>query len=109
MFKLIFVMIAAGSPALAQTDLTAQLDTMRKVSEISGLLGSEKICGLTYDQSAIEKWIDDNAPADQMDFAGQVNLQTQGAAYILKDQTPSARTAHCAAIRKTAKHFGFIN
>ena len=91
--------------AFAQQDMIV----MMKASELGSVLASEEICGLKYHQPAIEEWIADNVPADAISFASTLDMSVMGGKYGYKDQTESERTAHCAAITRTAKHFGFID
>lgn len=94
----------APSPLTAMTDL----EMLSFATELGSVLASEETCGLSYDQDAIAAFIAQTGPADQMGFASQLNMATRGQALMIKDQSASARTAHCAAITATARHFGFI-
>lgn len=101
--------IIAALAALAAWPAMAQdLDSMAKAGQLSGLLASESICGLSYDQAAIQAWVVANVPGDDMTFASNLNLQTKGNAMMFERQSKSERTAHCAATTQSAKHFGFI-
>lgn len=102
--------VLAISAALTAAPLYAMgdLEMMTKANELGSVLASEQICGLSYDQAAIAAWIEGNIPPDAMGFASNLSLQTQGAAYMLNSLSPSARTAHCAAISQTARHYGFV-
>ena len=72
------------------------------------ILGSEQFCGLTYDQSAIQAFIEKNVSADDMRFASELNSMATGTKYQNKEMTPSEKTARCTQIQRVAKSFGFI-
>lgn len=95
--------------ALAATPAVAQIDTLRLASDLGTVIGSEALCGLSYDQAAIAAYIDANAPADDMGFAGTMTMMAQAAEMNNANLSPSARTAHCAAVAKSARHYGFID
>jgi hypothetical protein len=92
-----------ASPAAAMDDLEA----MSLAVSLGSVIASEETCGLNYDQAAIADFIRSSVPADRMDFASQMNLQVMGAGAMLTTMTQSQKTAHCAAIDQTARHFGF--
>ena len=94
---------------LAATPAAAQLETMQLAVELGSVLGSESFCGLTYKQDRIAAFIAEKAPANDMGFAPNLAMMTQGADFQNQSMTPSAKTAHCAAITQTARHFGFID
>lgn len=100
-----FAALGASTPAFAQDPLV----TMVRASELGSVLASEGICDLSYKQEAIEAWISAKVPANDISFASTLDTAVMGGKFGYKDQTPSERTAHCAAIRKTAKHYGFID
>ena len=77
-------------------------------SQLGNVLASEEPCGLTYDQAAIEAFIDKNVKPSDLDFASELSMMTTGKAYMIKKMTPSALTAHCTQIKRTAKTYKFI-
>lgn len=72
------------------------------------LLGSEQACGLSFDQAAIEAYIDRNAPADDLAFASTMNVAASVMPDEIEGMTRSQRTAHCAQMRRLAKAYGFV-
>lgn len=72
------------------------------------VIASEDACGLSYDQAAIGAWIEANVAADDIEFTSQLSFQTQLASLQIEDMTSSNLTAHCAAITRVARHFGFV-
>lgn len=98
--------------ALALAPMAAAADemkAMRVADELGTLLAAESFCGLTYDQAAIEAFIDAQDLAAHMGFISELAMMTQGAEYTQRDFGPSARTAHCRAVTLTARHHGFID
>lgn len=92
------------APAAAQSDL----ETMTLASNLGTVLGSEQFCGLTYDQGAIGRFIDERAPAGDMGFASFLQMSTSTQSFSNNEMSESARTAHCRAVANTARHYGFI-
>ena len=89
------------------TSAIAAADSMEVATSLGSVLASEEPCGLSYDHAAIERYIEKNVKADDMGFAGMLNMMTSGSAYSIKEMSPSAMAAHCAQIRRVAKSFGF--
>lgn len=81
---------------------------MRLAQELADVIGSEEACGLTYNQDAIERFIDDRVRDDDMGFTNNLNLFTQGARFNIAEMSESSLTAHCRQIRRVARSFGFI-
>lgn len=102
------LLIAAVVAVAAGPVLSQGMESLAKANELGGILGSEEICGLSYNQPAIQAWIDANVPPSDMGFASSLHMQAQGSALMFKRQSASERTAHCAAVTRTAKHYGFI-
>lgn len=100
---LIATMIFA-SPALALDDMEA----MQLSNAVGSVLGSEEFCGLAYDQDAIAAYIASNVPPERMDFASLLQTNIMGQKYMQDQMSKSEKTAHCASISQTAKHFGFL-
>ena len=96
------VALGLAGPAVAQS-----FDTLQKAQALGSVLAAEEVCGLSYDQAAIEAWIAANIPADDMQFAGQLAMMTKGGEFELQDMGASARTAHCTQIRRVAGSYGF--
>lgn len=95
--------VLAAGPAISQ-DLTSMI----KAQELGSILGSEEACGFSFDQAAIRAWIDANTDPADMGFASSLTMMTDGAALNLSGQSQSTLTAHCRAVERTARHFGFL-
>jgi len=100
--------IAAAALGLPMQAAAQRMDSMQVASELGTLLASETYCGLSYDPSAIETYVDTHVDPTDMGFAGTLNMVVRGTQYQLEDQSPSAKTAHCRVIARTAKHYGFV-
>lgn len=97
--------LACPIGATAQTNP----DTMQNANNLGTLLAAQSPCGLTYDQTAVNAWIDANVPADDMEFASKLELVTSVRGRKFNDMTETARAAQCHAATRTARHFGFID
>ena len=84
------------------------LDSMTLANELGTLLASEEICGLTFKQDAIQAFIEKKVRANDLSFPPTLNVMTTGAEAQIKDMSTSARTAHCAQIRRLAVSYGFV-
>ncbi|WP_417692339.1 signal recognition particle [Roseibium sp.] len=82
---------------------------MEATTSLGGVLASEDFCDLDYNQSAIAGYIDKTVPATDMSFPSQLMMMTEGSKYQLKELSASAKTAHCAQIRRIARAYGFIS
>ncbi|MBB4955345.1 hypothetical protein H4S14_003381 [Agrobacterium vitis] len=82
-------------------------DSMALANELGNLLASEGPCGLSYDQAAIEKFINSNVKDDDMRFPGTLSIMTKGAEVQIGNMSPSAKTAHCTQIKRIAKRYAF--
>lgn len=103
MKRIALAVLLSASPAVAQ------METTKLALDLGTVLGSEAFCDLSYKQDRIETFIAENAPASEMGFASTLSMMVQGTAMQNQSMSPSAKTAHCAAISQTARHFGFID
>lgn len=88
---------------------TAQdFESMEKAQDLGSLLGSEAFCGLTFNQDAVVEWIDANTDPADMGFASALQMMTDGSKFNLEGMSATAKSAHCRAVERTAKHYGFI-
>lgn len=101
----ISIIMLAMLPSIASAQ---SIETIDKATNLGTMLAAEKVCGLSYDQTAISQWIDDNVASDAMDFSGTLSSMIVFAKYQLSELSPSERTAHCRSIIRTAKHYGFV-
>lgn len=101
---LIALIALAAVPASSQS-----LESMQSAQQLGTVIASEKTCGLTLNQPGIEAWIASNVRNDDLEFASTLMMMTQGTEFQLAEMSASSRTAHCAAVRHTAKSMGLID
>jgi len=77
-------------------------------NQLGNLLASEDFCELIYDPGAIAKFIEDKVPADDLEFAGTLQLMTAGNKVQLSDLSNSGKVAHCLQTKRVAASYGFI-
>lgn len=99
---------ALALACLAAQPAAAQMEEMMLATNIGSVIGSEKACGLTFDQAAIAAYVAANTPKGNLGFANTLTMMTQGTEFNLQSLSPSALTAHCAAITASATEMGFI-
>lgn len=105
MIRAAFIAVMALMPSV----LSAQdFQAMQKASSMGKLIGSETYCGLSFDQAAIDAWIEQNMKPDDLEFSGYIELGIAGEGYDQEDRSDSAKTAHCAAVRRSAIHLGLV-
>lgn len=98
----------AGALLAAAWGGAAQADSMSVAMELGNVLGSEAACELTFDAAAIERFVESHVAADDMAFAGRLQMMTAGSEMQVQEMSASARIAHCAQIRRVARSNGFI-
>jgi hypothetical protein len=103
--------IAAIMFCLSQisAEAAAGSDSTQIALELGSVLASEAECGLSYNQQAIEAFIERKVDASDMGFASTLQAMTSGSKFQIEGMTPSQRTAHCVQIRRVAKKYGFVN
>lgn len=89
-------------------DIEKQMESMSRAQELGTVLGSEIFCDLTLDQAGIEAWIAANVAPDDLSFASSLQMMTAGQEFQQKDMSASSKTAHCAAVRQSARTMGLI-
>jgi hypothetical protein len=103
-----FKRLVLGALALTAAITSALArDSYDAASQLADVLVSEEMCGLTFDQAAIDAWISANVAEDDMEFTGNLTALTSVSEYSLGDITPSAKTARCAQVRRVSKSYGF--
>jgi hypothetical protein len=97
----VLALAASGDAARGQ-------GSMRLAIDLGDVLGSETICGLTYDQAGIAAFIEKSVPANDMSFTSNLRMMTDAAQSENAELSGSAKTAHCAQITRVARSYGFI-
>jgi hypothetical protein len=104
MWKAALVLVAVlAAPAAAQ-----DLQSMKLSNELGTVLGSEEACGLTFDRTAIERFIETRVKANDMGFANLLNSMTRGTRIQIKEMSEAHKAAHCAQTRRVARTNGFV-
>ena len=85
----------------------AEDSSMNIAIQLGSVLGSEEACGLTYDEDAIARFINEHVKADDMSFPSTLQMMTAGTKFQIEDMSKSSLTAHCTQIRRIAQKYGF--
>jgi len=83
-------------------------ESMEMATNLGSVIASEEFCSLTFDQDAIELWIDEKVDPEDMSFPSTLNMMVIGSEFQYKEMSKSAKTAHCRSIKRIAKQYGFI-
>ena len=105
----IFLAASITVSLLASPSLAASRSAVSLASDLGSVLASESICGLTYDQAAIGAWIEKEVPAEAMDFPSSLQTMTRGYGRQFQNMGASEKTAHCTAVKRIAKSYGFTS
>ena len=102
---------ALASTAIAAvvftTPLFADDSSIRTIThDLGAVIGSEAFCGMTLDQAGISTYIEQNIPADQIDFPTNLNMAVLGAQMYFDGMSASTKLAYCTGITRSAKAFG---
>jgi len=101
--------ILAAAATLILTSTSQAEDSYEVAERLGMLLGSEEACELSYKQEAIEKFIEDNVSPGDMDFAEDLDLLKGNREFALSESSDKEIARHCIQIKRTAKHYGFID
>lgn len=101
---IIAAFLIAGFPCAASA-----ADSMAFANNLGMMLASEGPCDLSFKQSAIEALIQKKVSAEDLGFTSMLQMMTSGSEIQIGEMSPSAKTAHCSQIRRSAKAYGFID
>ncbi len=107
MTRLLVFLLLVPNPTFAE-DLQKRMESMGRAQELGTVLGSENLCDLTLDQAGIEAWIAANVAPDDLSFASNLQTMTMGQEFQQNNMSASSKTAHCAAVRQSARTMGLI-
>lgn len=107
-FALALLLAAAGLPAAAQTAEWTDIERFETASSLGLVLASEEFCNLSFNQTAVESYIDQNVPADDMAFTSDLRAGITMGEYQIESMKGADAVAHCRQIARVAKSFGFI-
>ena len=108
MNRTLVTLLAAGMLASPTAAQMSDIDMFQTANALGTIIGSETFCGLSYDQDAVAAYIASIVPPDRMDFASVLSAMVQGQGFNNQSLRGSAKTAHCASVDQTARHYGFI-
>lgn len=94
-----------GSGAIASA---ANFDEQKVANDLGTVLAAEDVCGLSYDQDAIQKYVTEIVPSDVTSFPGTLGLWTRTRKDQMQTMTGSEKTAQCTSIKNIAKSYGFL-
>jgi hypothetical protein len=84
------------------------IDSTQLALHLGGLLAAEEYCGLSFNQKALEEFIDERVRPDDLSFPSQLSLFTDGKKYDQDSMTESQKTALCRQTTRLAVSYGFI-
>lgn len=84
-------------------------DSSEVASQLGTVIASEEFCDLKYNQDAVQKFIEQNVKADDMEFPENLAMAIRVRLSDNSDISSSAKTAHCAQIRRIAKSYDFVD
>jgi hypothetical protein len=100
---------AVTTLALLATVATAHAASKIEAVDLGHIIGSEEACGLTFDQAAVSRLVEQNVDPDDADWLSMFDTAVEVETKVnLPHMTRSQLTAHCAQVRQFAKHFGLI-
>jgi hypothetical protein len=102
-FRAILIAILCSSGSLANAD---SFSTTEKIAKV---IAAEEFCSLKHNHNAIQAWIENNVPADDMAFPENLNFALSLAKDDQSSPSETAKTAYCRQISQIAKHYSFSN
>ena len=104
--------LLAGAIALSATAAHAETDYQRThelAEQIGMLLASEQLCGLTDNQLAVQRFIEQHVDANDLQFPPLLELFVNwDRQQVLGSITGSHLTAHCTQIKRLATEYGLL-
>lgn len=101
--------VLIGGVLLFHTLSGAQAENgMVLANQLGALLGAEKACHLSYDQTAIQHFIANKVSENDLSFGSMLQLMVAGEKIEIEDMSPSTLTAFCTQNRRVARSNGFI-
>lgn len=83
------------------------LETMQLATNLGTVIAAEGFCGLSYDQAAVAAYIEKNVKPGDMSFPSTLQMMIEGSKFQHQSMSPSAKTVHCAQIKRIAITYGF--
>jgi hypothetical protein len=102
------VVLLLSVPFIAGAN-ASDLDSMTLAEQLGTILAAEEPCHLTYDMSAIKKYVAATVRENDMSFGSLLEMMVQGEAIAIRDMTPATLAALCAQTERVARFNGFIH
>ena len=83
-------------------------DSAHTAKYLGTIVGSEKLCGLTFDPAALAAFVAQHIAADDIEFASNLQSETLELRVLDRDITSGEKIARCAQVKRNAEHFGFL-
>ena len=81
---------------------------MQLANNLGTIIAAEEFCGLAFDRSAIETFIDERVDASDLSFANFLNTAVTAHKFGHKDMSSSQKAAHCRQISRVANSYKFV-
>ncbi len=81
--------------------------TIRIALTLGDLAGSEQLCGFAIDSEALEIYIANTIPGDDLDFASTMRDAAKLMPDKFADMSRTMQVAHCTQMKRIAKSLGF--
>ncbi|TPQ53052.1 signal recognition particle [Prosthecomicrobium hirschii] len=107
-FVFVAPVLIAAAFVLAPADPAAADDPLEVAHGLGRVIAAETFCGLTYDRSAIEAFVEKRVPATAMGFISDLDTSIWAAQRDFAEAGPSTKAAICAHARRFAKAHGFV-
>lgn len=77
-------------------------ERLQLANNLGTVIAPEAYCGLSYDQTAVAAYIEKNVKPGDMAFPSSLQMMIQGAKFRQESMSSTAKTAHCAQIKRIA-------
>lgn len=81
---------------------------MQLANHLGSVIAAESFCRLNYKQEAISAYIEKRVKPDDISFPSNLQMMIEGSKFQHQSMSESAKTAHCAQIKRIAAAYGFI-
>ncbi|TPQ53004.1 signal recognition particle [Prosthecomicrobium hirschii] len=107
-FVVVAPFLLAATFMLTRVGPAAADDPLEVAQGLGRVIAAETFCGLTFDRSAIEAFVEKRVPATAMGFISDLDTSIWAAERDFAEAGPSTKAAICAHARRFAKAHGFI-
>ena len=100
----ISLLAVIGGSANAQSEV----ELYELAQGLGMVIGLEEQCSLSYDQAAIDRFVDERVPPEDLGFLGLLSSMITMTEYGVSDWSESELRVQCRAVENSARAFGFI-